>query len=136
MPDDEHIPLPAVDSDSRPFWDGVSQGKLRLQQCDVCHRSIFYPRSHCPQCGADVITWRDAAGTGTIYSYTVVHQGFGPFAAQTPFAVALIDLDEGARMLSRITGSSPGEIRIGQRVRVAFVRADPNLTLPYFELIS
>ena len=134
MAEEERVPHPALDGDSRPFWEGLAQGKLRSQQCDSCHKFIFYPRSLCPHCGTDQIQWREAAGTGTIYSYTVVHQGFGPFAAQTPFVVALVDLDEGVRMMTRIIADTPTAVQIGQRVHIVYERVDGDLTLPYFAL--
>ena len=131
----EHIPFPVPDGDSKVFWEGVTQGKLLIQRCDACHRFIFYPRSTCPHCFSDSLSWVEAQGTGTIYSYTVVHRAFGPFAGQTPFVVALVDLTEGVRMMTRITGSEPAVVRIGAAVRVVFVEAGEGLTLPYFQLV-
>jgi uncharacterized OB-fold protein len=104
----EHIPAPVPDGDSKVFWEGVAQGKLLIQRCDACQRFIFYPRSICPHCFADTLSWVEAQGTGTIYSYTVVHRAFGPFAGQTPFVVAIVELTEGVRMMTRITSSEPG----------------------------
>jgi uncharacterized OB-fold protein len=132
----EHIPFPVPDGDSKPFWQGVAQGKLLIQRCDACQRFVFYPRSICPHCFAETLSWVESQGTGTIYSYTVVHRAFGPFAGQTPFVVALVDLTEGVRMMTRITGSEPGAVRIGVAVQVVFVQADEGVTLPYFQLVS
>ncbi len=131
----EHIPIPVPDGDTKVFWEGVEQGKLMIQRCDACQCFIFYPRSICPQCFSDSISWVQAQGTGTIYSYTVVHRAFGPFAGQTPYVVALVELTEGVRMMARITGSEPSTVRIGAAVQVVFVQADEGVTLPYFQLI-
>ncbi|HLV97900.1 MAG TPA: Zn-ribbon domain-containing OB-fold protein [Ktedonobacterales bacterium] len=133
----EHIPVPMPDGDSKVFWEGVKQGKLLIQRCDACQRFIFYPRSICPHCFADTLSWVEAQGTGTIYSYTVVHRAFGPFAGQAPYMVAIVELAEGVRMMTRITGSEPnaGAVRIGAAVRVVFVEADEDVTLPYFQLV-
>jgi uncharacterized OB-fold protein len=112
---------PAPDADSAPYWEGVRAGELRLQRCDECGLAVFYPRAVCPHCGGGRLSWFAAAGTGTVYSYTVVHRAFGEFAGQVPFTVALVDLDEGVRMMTRITGPSPaqpGAVYIGQRVRM------------------
>ncbi|HEY7355798.1 MAG TPA: Zn-ribbon domain-containing OB-fold protein [Ktedonobacterales bacterium] len=130
----DHIPAPVPDGDSKVFWEGVAQGKLLIQRCDACQRFIFYPRSICPHCFADTPSWVEAQGTGTIYSYTVVHRAFGPFAGQTPFVVAIVELTEGVRMMTRITGSEPGAVRVGASVRVVFTQADEGVTLPYFQL--
>lgn len=131
----EHIPFPVPDGDSKVFWEGVAQGKLLIQRCDACQRSIFYPRSICPHCFSDTLSWVEAQGAGTIYSYTVVHRAFGPFAGQTPFVVALVDLAEGVRMMTRITGSEPAAVRIGAAVRVVFVEVDEGVSLPYIQLV-
>ncbi len=132
----EHIPVPVPDGDTRPFWDGVAQHKLMIQRCDSCRQFVFYPRSICPHCFSDTLSWVEAQGTGTIYSYTVVHRAFGPFAGQTPFVVAIVELAEGVRMMTRISGSAPDAVRIGAQVQVVFVEADEGVTLPYFQLLS
>jgi uncharacterized OB-fold protein len=138
------IPRPAPDGDTRPYWDGVAKGELRIQRCEACERHVFYPRSICPHCHSDRLTWVTASGQGTIYSYTVVHQAFGPFADQAPFIVALVELAEGVRLLTRIVGADggmPGELTIGAPVRVLFEQVAPGgadeepFILPYFRLV-
>jgi len=140
------IPQPVLDGDTRPYWEGVARGELRIQRCEACGRYVFYPRSICPYCHADRLGWVTASGEGTIYSYTVVHQAFGPFADQPPFVVALVELAEGVRMLTRIVGADgsrvPSQIAIGAPVRVMFEQVAPAdgkdsaepLVLPYFQL--
>lgn len=110
-----------VDAESKEFWDGIAAGELRLQRCESCGRAVFYPRSLCPHCHSDRLVWTVATGEGTVYSYTVAHRGFGEFAAQAPYTVALVDLDEGVRMLTRIVG---GPVAIGDRVRLEITRLD------------
>ncbi len=126
------VPRPVPDGDSRPFWEGVAGGELRIQRCDDCAHAVFYPRSLCPHCASERLSWERASGRGAIYSYTVVHQAHGPFADQAPYVVALVQLDEGVRMLTRIR-AEPQSVRIGKRVHVVFERIDDDLTLPYFE---
>jgi uncharacterized OB-fold protein len=130
----DHIPFPVADGDSKPFWEGIARHKLLIQRCENCQRHIFYPRSLCPHCFSDALSWVEASGKGTIYSYTVVHQAYGPFAAQVPFVVAIVELAEGVRMMTRIAGAGPASVRIGMPVRVVFEQADENVTLPYFQL--
>ena len=130
----DHIPFPVPDGDSKTFWEGVAQHKLLIQRCENCQRYIFYPRSICPHCFSEAPAWVEASGAGTIYSYTVVHQAYGPFAAQVPFVVAIVELAEGVRMMTRIAGAAPAAVRIGAPVRVVFEQADENVTLPYFQL--
>ncbi len=130
------IPFPVPDGDSRPFWEGVQQQKLLIQRCETCQKFVFYPRSHCPHCFSEQLAWVQASGNGTIYSYTVVHQAYGPFAEQVPFVVALIELQEGVRMMSRITDAPPEAVRVDAPVQVAFVQVAEGVTLPYFRLIE
>ena len=130
------FPVPVPDGDSRPFWDGVQQHKLLIQRCEACQKFIFYPRSHCPHCFSEQLAWVQASGNGTIYSYTVVHQAYGPFAEQVPFVVALIELQEGVRMMSRITDAPPEAARVGAPVQVTFVQVAEGVTLPYFQLVE
>jgi uncharacterized OB-fold protein len=140
------IPRPAPDGDSWPYWEGVARGELRIQRCEACGRHVFYPRSICPHCHAGRLAWVTASGEGTIYSYTIVHQAFGPFADQPPFVVALVELAEGVRLMTRILGPDgsrvPDGIAIGAPVRVVFEQVAPAngedggepLVLPYFRL--
>jgi uncharacterized OB-fold protein len=141
------IPRPVPDGDSRPYWEGIARGELRIQRCDACERYVFYPRALCPHCHAEALTWVAASGTATIYSYTVVRQAFGPFAGQVSFVVAVVELAEGVRMLSRLTGVEvgadggvPSTVAIGAPVRVTFATLEPGaeseepFALPYFRL--
>ena len=130
----DQIPLPVSDGDSQAFWEGTARHELLIQRCDACQRYIFYPRSHCPHCFAGSLSWAPASGAGTIYSYTVVHQAYGAFAGDVPFVVALVELQEGVRMMTRITGSPPEAVRIGAPVQVVFEQINDELTLPYFAL--
>ena len=124
------------DSDSRPYWEGLAQGELRIQRCKVCSKAVFYPRSICPHCHADSLSWIVASGKGTIYSYTVVHQAFGPFAEDAPFVIAIVELEEGARMMSRIVDATRESVVVGAAVKVTFERVGEDMTLPYFRLIE
>jgi len=125
-------PRPHVDSDTRPFWEGTRDGELRLQRCRQCDRVIFYPRAVCPGCMSDDIGWFVASGRGTIYSYVVVHRAPPGFQDAVPYVVALIDLVEGPRMMSRITGADPAAVAVGQSVSVVFEPFDEEITLPVF----
>jgi uncharacterized OB-fold protein len=124
-----------VDAESKEFWDGIAAGELRVQRCESCGQAVFYPRALCTHCHSDRLVWTVAKGTGTVYSYTVAHRGFGEFAAQAPFTVALVDLDEGVRMLTRIVGGGP--IEIGDRVRLEITRLDADSPeLPCFRPVA
>src|SRR6266851_4694039 len=102
MPDTSR-PLPVITDESRPFWEGCREGKLLLQYCDRCLRHQFYPRLYCMQCGFDAPRWVEASGRGVIYSYTFIHQNKSPeFAQDTPYNVAVVQLEEGPCMMCNI----------------------------------
>jgi uncharacterized OB-fold protein len=127
-------PLPLPDGDTAPYWEAARAARLLIQRCDSCRQHIFYPRSVCPHCMSDEIQWVAAAGTGTVYSYTVVHRSPDSFKQDVPYVVALIDLDEGVRMMSNIVGGA-GPLTIGARVEVFFDAVTAEITLPKFRLI-
>ena len=130
------FPQPMIDSDSQPYWEGLAQDKLRIQRCDTCARHIFYPRAICPHCFSDKLSWITATGTGTIYSYTVAYQAFDPYADEVPFVIAIVELEEGVRMMTRIVGTSPDKVTIGAVVHVTFASVGEGVILPYFQLVE
>lgn len=111
------------------FWEGARRRQLLLQRCRVCGAWQFYPRPFCLRCNAADVEWAAAAGTGTVYAATTVRVQISPDFTP-PYVVALVDLDEGPRMLSQIAAA---QIRIGQRVRVAWKEREPDPPLPVFE---
>ena len=126
-------PLPVINEESRPFWEGCKAGKLMLRHCADCGAWVYYPRALCPKCHGERLPWEEASGRGVIYAYTVCHRPAGPaFAEDVPYVVALIDLEEGARMLSNIVTEDPASVRIGQEVRVTFEARNEEVTLPLF----
>src|SRR5215469_18884479 len=130
---DRPKPLPVITEESRPFWEGCRQGKLLLQYCDRCQQYQFYPRLYCMQCEAENPRWVEASGRGVIYSYTIIHQNKSPeFANDTPYNVAIVQLEEGPRMLSDIVGVAAAELRVGLPVMVVFDRVTDTISLPRF----
>lgn len=130
------FPQPLIDSDSQPYWEGLARGELRIQRCQDCARAVFYPRVLCPHCYSDQLTWITASGRGTLYAFTVVHQAFGPYAAEAPFIIGIIELEEGVRMMSRIADATREQVAIGAAVEVTFHTAEDGVTLPYFHLVA
>ena len=127
-------PLPVVDPESAPYWAALKERRLILKRCRDCGRHHFYPRALCPHCHSDALEWSDARGTGSIYSYTVARRPAGPaFKADAPYVVAVVELDEGARMMTNIVTDDVESIRISQRVAVAFDAVTDEITLPKFK---
>ncbi len=125
--------LPPETALSKPFWDGCRAGELKLQYCAACGRYQFYPRIVCGHCHAPEPGWRRVSGRGSIASFTVVRRGLSP-AYQAPYVVALVDLAEGPRMMSAISGCEPGAVRVGAPVAVRFETWGADCAVPVFQL--
>lgn len=116
-------PLPAVTVETQPFWRACAAGTLLYQQCKACGRVQFYPRTVCARCRGPELDWKPSGGKGAIYTYTVVHRApSAAFKADVPYAIALVDLEEGFRIMVNVLGCDPGEIRIGMPVAIGFER--------------
>jgi uncharacterized OB-fold protein len=123
-------PLPFPDQETEVFWDSAKQGKLMIQRCDPCDRTQFYPRYFCTECAGDV-QWIQASGRGTVYTYSVVRQnGTPPFDTLVPYVLAMIDLEEGVRMMGNIVDIPVDEVAIGLSVVVDFIRETDDIWLP------
>jgi uncharacterized OB-fold protein len=121
---------------SQPFWDAAGVGQLLLQRCQNCKLSVFYPREQCPHCWSSTLDWYEASGRGVIASFIGVYKpGHPAFIKDVPYVVALVDLEEGPRMLSNIVNCSPDESLIGRPVEVVF-EAQGSVTLPKFRTIE
>jgi uncharacterized protein len=120
---------PAVSRDTQFFWAGTAAGELRIQRCGGCGALRHPPGPMCPACGAARPEYVVAAGTGEIYSYVVHHHPPVP-GKQLPIVVVLVALPEGVRMVGELLDADPERVRIGQPVRVSFIRVDGQLTLP------
>lgn len=105
-----------------------------LPRCARCRAFRFPARLRCPRCGASETDWVDASGKGKVYSYAVVHQKLHPaFDAMIPYAVALVDLEEGPRMLALMVDTDPGAVTVGAPVEVAFQQLE-DLVIPRVRL--
>jgi hypothetical protein len=127
------VPAPPVTLETKPFWDATAEGRLVLPRCDDCATVIWYPRAICPACGSLAVTWFDASGGGTVYSFTVVRKGQGPWREAAPYVVAYVELDEGPRVMTNIVGCEPDTVEVGMRVSVVFHPTDAGPALPRFQ---
>lgn len=130
-------PLPQPTTETAAFWAAAQEQRLVIQRCDNCGHCQFYPRAFCIGCLSDRIEWIDASGHGRIYSYTVCRIAPSPaFEARLPYVVALIDLDEGVRMLANLLDVELEHVAIGARVSVCFESVSESCTLPQFTLLD
>jgi len=126
-------PLPNPTEDSAPYWAAAQQGELQMQRCADCQHVRFPPALLCPRCWSEQAEWTRLSGRGKVYTWIVVHQSQHPsFNADTPYNVAIIELDEGPRLHSNIVDCPNDEIHIGMPVEVVFDKVSDDTTLPRF----
>lgn len=127
-------PVPALDSESRPFWEACARHELRIQRCRSCGQTRFPPTTFCPHCQSNDTEWVAASGRGTVFSWIVVRHPVPKevFAPDVPYVVAIIELAEGVRMVGNIEGCAPEAVAGGMPVSVGFRDVTPELTLPVF----
>jgi len=127
-------PLPRPTEDSAAFWAAAHKGELRMQKCGGCGHVRFPPALLCARCLSEDAEWVQLSGRGTVYSWIVVHQSQHPaFNSDTPYNVAIVELDEGPRMHTRIVGCDNDEISIGMPVEVVFEPVSDDTSLVYFK---
>lgn len=124
-------PAPTVTDDSAVFWDAASEGRLVAQRCGSCGALRHPPRPMCPRCRSLAVEVVDLRGTGTVYSYAILHHPQHP-AFDYPVQAVLVDLDEGVRVVSNITDVAKDDLRIGMRVQVHFVAVGDGAQIPVF----
>lgn len=130
-------PLPIQDHETAPFWSALRDRRLLVKQCRDCSKFHFYPRILCPHCHSMRVDWAQVSGYGHIYTYTVARRPAGPaFKDDVPYVVALVELDEGPRMMTNIVCGHPDEVRIGERALVEFVPVTEEVTLPKFRIVN
>ncbi|WP_048307067.1 OB-fold domain-containing protein [Halomonas sp. PR-M31] len=118
-------PLPIATDISRPFWDGLKQGKIQLPRCDDCQTWVFYPRRHCTHCFSHQLSWQEVSGQGTLYSYTLARIPTMPeFADEAPQAMAVVELDEGVRLNTTLVGLAEDEIEVGMTLAPVFAKVN------------
>ncbi len=127
-------PIPPSSPLTEPYWEAARRGELSLQRCEGCDVRIFPPRAHCPECGGDALRWAPVSGRGTLYSYTVAHRPPHPaFADQLPLVVAIVELEEGPRMVTNLVDCDPSELEVGGAVVARFETIDDSdVALPVF----
>lgn len=106
--------------ETEPFWEGCAEERLVLPRCVQCGYLIWYPRRFCPACASTDVTWEEVSGRGTVYSFTVMRRGAGPYADAAPYVIAYVELEEGPRVLTNVVGVQPDQVEVGQAVQVVF----------------
>jgi uncharacterized protein len=128
----KHVPVPTPET--RPFWDGCARSELRLQRCADCARFYFPPQPWCPLCLGASVEWRAVSGRGTLHSYVISHVAAAGFEGEVPYSIAIVELDEGPRVLANIVGieATPENLVLDMPLEVTF-EARHGLFIPNFK---
>lgn len=126
-------PLPQPTPETQHFWDGTKTGELRLQKCDGCKHTYFPPRPFCPKCASRSVTAFKASGKGILYSY-VINARPSP-GIDAPYAIAVVELAEGPRMMTNIVGcpQTPEALQLDMPLEVVFEKQTDAITLAMFK---
>lgn len=135
---DERVPCgkpgPVMEGLAQEFYGWCTNGELRFQRCTPCRAWRHVPRQLCAECASREWAWEASSGRGRVFTWTLVARAMHPaFQHDPPYAVAVIEMEEGVRLVSRVIDCSPEELEIGMPVRVAFERISDELTLPVFQ---
>ena len=126
-------PAPHPSPESHVFWDGAKEKKLMLPRCNTCGQFWFPPSQRCRHCLSGDFAWVESKGDGRIYSFVVYHRVYHPaFEQDVPYVVAIVELDEGPRLLSNIVGTPADGVRCDARVRVSFEEMRDDMIIPKF----
>ncbi len=125
-------PGPTITALTSPFWKATDEGRLVIQQCEACDKAVFYPRNICPHCWSDRLAWKEASGRGRLKSFSIVHKpGHPGWLPVVPYAVGLVELEEGPTMLSFILRKHDEALAVGKPVALIPTRIGGR-TLPAF----
>lgn len=126
-------PLPEPTPATRPYWEGLKQHKLVLQYSKKGKTAIYYPRSVSPFGPKDELSWAECSGRGTVYSFTIARRPTAPqWSDACPYVIAIVEIEEGARLTANILDCDPETVRIGMPVTAVFVDVTPETTLLQF----
>ena len=128
-------PIPAITPDLSEFFDGARAGRLMVQKCDSCGRLRFPAHDLCSKCNSTASRWVPVSGRGEVFSFNIMHQVYHPgFAGEVPYAVVVVELEEGCKFISNLLGVKPHDIRCGMPVEVVFEKLSDEVSIPKFRL--
>lgn len=126
-------PLPRPAPESVPYWEAAKNHRLEIPHCNACGHYWFPPSRSCPNCLASDFTWTQVSGNGKVFSFVTFHRVYHPaWEGDVPYVVALIELEEGPRLLSNIVGIAPDQVRCEMPVKVVFEDVAKDVALPKF----
>ena len=134
---EEQLPQPVANGDSLPYWNAARERKLLIRKCKACNEFHFMPRYLCPTCWSDRLEWVESKGTGKVHSFSIVRRASSAaYAPRVPYVLALIELDEGPRMMANVLGDDALSVAIDDQVKVTFEDRGDGALIPQFNLVS
>jgi uncharacterized OB-fold protein len=127
-------PLPSPTPDTLPFWEGLKRHELRIQRCRDCGRPYFYPRPFCPRCFSEDVEWFTASGRASLHTYQIIHRGPPSFAREAPYVLAVVELEEGPRMMTNLVDvePQPANLPVDMPLEIAYEDVNDTVTLAKF----
>ena len=121
------IPAPAVNLETKPFFDAAAEGRFLIRRCNTCGEAHWYPRTLCPLCHSDDTVWEESPGEGVIYTYSVMYR-----SPTGPYALGYVTLNEGPTMMTNFVDVAPDGLAIGMKVKVKFQPTEGGPPVPVF----
>jgi uncharacterized OB-fold protein len=127
-------PRPVPTPETGPYWDGLKRHELRIQRCLDCNQAYFYPRPFCPRCFSWNVEWITASGRARLHTFEVVHRAPPAFAADAPYVLAVVELEEGPRMMTNLVGvaPNPAQLPLDMPLEISYEDVADQVTLPKF----
>ena len=129
--------LPKATPETVPFWEATKKHELRMQRCNDCNRYYFYPRPYCRHCMSENTEWRTLTGRGKLHTYVINHRPGPGWENDAPYVIAIVELDEGPRMMTNIVGvdnPAPDKLKVDAPVELVWDDVNDAITLPKFRL--
>jgi uncharacterized OB-fold protein len=125
--------VPTPDVETQPFWDACRERRLLIKHCNACGKDHFYPRPFCPRCWSDDVAWKEASGRATLYTYSIVHvNDLAPFGERVPYVAAIVELEEGPRVMTNIERVAFDELEVGMDLVVDYRVVTDDITVAVF----
>lgn len=125
--------IPTVETATKSYWDAAAEGKLLIAKCEDCGKVHHYPRPFCPSCWSENVTSIESTGRGTLYTYSTVYMNdLHPFKERLPYVAAIVELDEGPRLMTNMEDCEPADLEVGMPVTVGFRPITDDFTATIF----
>lgn len=132
-PEGPRFDLPTPDENSQPWWDACREHKLLVQRCGGCGKAQLYPRPFCAKCWSEDLAWEEASGRATLYTWSIVYSNdLPPFGPRVPYVAAVVDLEEGPRIMTNLYDVELDAITANMALTVGFRKETDAITLPVF----